>query len=165
MDRVKITAVVVHAIFFPIVHVKLGPRASAFLYRSVTYLLLQGAASSPVLAHQARILRLNESRWALFKGKQRFFNPSLTLVFKIPAAAQDGRALNLQWPSMHTRTYGAPTPAACEELRSVQCTRASIERLKTIMYSKYQGNSIAASCSSASHAVLEVWLFLLRGSY
>jgi hypothetical protein len=49
MDRVKTAVVVVHAIFFPIVHVKFGPRASAFLYGSVTYtyLILQGATSSP----------------------------------------------------------------------------------------------------------------------
>ena len=33
---------------------------------------------------------------------------------------------------MHTRTYGAPTLAACKELRSVQCTRAGIELLKTV---------------------------------
>jgi hypothetical protein len=50
-----------------------------------------------------------------------------------------------------------------DELRSVQYTRACIERLETTMFSRHQGNSIAASYSSVS--VLEVWLFLLWGSY
>jgi hypothetical protein len=36
MHRVKTTVVVVHATFFAIVHVKFGPRASAFLYGLVT---------------------------------------------------------------------------------------------------------------------------------
>jgi len=52
----------------------------------------------------------------------------LNVKFKIPSTAQDGGVLSWEYPSMHSRPYGAPRPVACEELKVYKGT--SIEELK-----------------------------------
>jgi len=38
----------------------------------------------------------------------------LNVKLKIPSTAQHGGVLSLEYPSMHSRPYGAPRPVACD---------------------------------------------------
>jgi len=46
----------------------------------------------------------------------------MNVKFKIPSIAQDGGVLSLEYPSMHSRPYGAPRPVACEQLKAYKET-------------------------------------------